>query len=943
MPSGAPALYGPTAGRCAYHVDTTPGTSQTGWTGEEALTADGGIVRLRQVTAEDATGVAELYRRASPECLRLRFFGAPGRGIIDAEVARLCRPPAATHAALLAETTGEVPAVAGVASYERTGPDDHRAEFAVFVDEPQRGRGIGTLLLEHLAARARAGGVTDLVGEVLPGNARMLRVAGDLAARVWSRFDDGVVDVGVGTEACEATLTLVDARERAAERASLRALLTPRAVAVLGAGQRPGSTGHETLRALTEYGFTGAIYPVNPHADEIAGLPAYATLADAPGPVDLAVIAVPAEEAVVALREAAAAGARAAVILSPGFSEDGPAGRARQDELLRLARANGIRLVGPNCVGVLNTDPAVRMDATVAPGLPPAGGLAVASQSGAVGIAILDHAARTGCGVSSFVSLGNKADVSGNDLLAYWHDDPATEAVALYLESFGNPRRFARLVRSLGRRKPVLAVKSGRSTAGRRAGVSHTAAAAAPDVAVDTLFAQAGVVRAENLGELLDAARLLTGQPLPAGRRLAVIGNAGGVNVLAADAAEPAGLSVPALTPALCARLARLASVATGCDNPLDLGPAPTPASLAGALDQVARSGEVDLALVVVAATRAVDVPALLDALAPVVDRHAGLPMAVVVLGTAGPKALGERRVPVFDLPENAVRALGHAARYAAWRREPLGTRPALAGIDPEPARAAVSAALAAGGGWQPYETAATVLRAYGVPLLATTTAGGADEAVAAAARLGYPVALKAADPSLTHKSDIGAVRLRLNDPDRVRSAYHALAGVLDTDEPRVLVQPMASGTVELVAGVVHDRLFGSLVQVGLGGVHTEVLGDHAFRLVPVTDLDAGRMWRALRSAPLLTGYRGAPPVRTDALEDLLSRLGRLAEDLPEIAELDLNPVFAGPGGVVAVDVKMRLAAVGPEPDAVLRRLRQPAGSGVPEPHDGYQRSEDLA
>jgi acyl-CoA synthetase (NDP forming)/GNAT superfamily N-acetyltransferase len=890
----------------------------------DALARDGGIVRLRCATPADGPALTALYRRASTDSLRLRFFSAPNATMIATEVERLCRTPSATHAALVAEAGGEL---VGVASYERRTATATEAEFAVFVDGAHCGRGIGTLLLEHLAARARSDGVTDLVGEVLPGNFRMLRVANDLSALVWSRFDDGVIDLGLATATDEATVAAIQERERVAERVSLHPLLAPRSLAVVGAGRRPGGIGHETLRSIVEYGFTGSVYPVNAHATEVAGLPAYARLGDIPAAVDLAVIAVPAPAVAGVLREAADAGVRAAVILSSGFGEAGAAGAARQAEVLRLARENGIRLVGPNCIGLLNTDPSVRLNATFAPGPPPAGGLAVATQSGAVGIAVLEHARRTGCGLSSLVSLGNKADVSGNDLLAYWHDDPATTAVALYLESFGNPRHFARLVRELGRHKPVLAVKSGRSTAGRRAGASHTAAAASPDVAVDALFAQAGVRRVDNLGELLDAARLLTGQPLPAGDRLAILGNAGGANVLAADAAEAAGLRVPALSAALRRRLSRLTPEGAAVDNPLDLGAAASPAALATALNHIARSGEVDSVVLVVAATRANDVPAMLAAATTAADRHTSLPVAIVLLGPEPPAVVGERRTPVFDLPERAVRAMGHAAGYAAWRREPAGQRPALGGLDPEDARATVGAALSRGEGWQPYETAGSILRAYGIPVLPAATVGDAGQAVEAADCFGYPVAMKAADPDLVHKSDIGAVRLGLADAAAVRAAYADVAGAPGVSS--VLVQPMAAGTVELVAGVVHDRLFGSLVMVGLGGVHTNLLGDRAFRLVPMTDLDAGRMWRALRAAPLLTGYRGSPRVHIEALEDLLLRLGRLAEDLPEVAELDLNPVLAGPDGVVAVDVKLRLAAVGREPDPVLRCLRQRAEQPV--------------
>ncbi len=817
-------------------------------------------MRIRPVTAADAEALTALYERGSPDNLRMRFFAVPGRRVLVNEVARLCRPATNDHGALLAEQAGEL---LGVASYERSPENERRAEFAVFVDEAHHGRGIGTLLLEHLFPLTRLHGLTELVGEVMPSNAAMLRVATDLSGRVWSRFDDGVVDVGLVTHDSDDIQAAVDARDRVAERASLRPLLAPRTVAVVGAGRAPGGIGHETLRAITEYGFTGAVYVVNHHARFVAGVPAYRRLRDVPGPVDLAVIAVPAKAVPGVLADAGEAGVRAAVVLTSGFEGTGAGGRAARAELVKLARVHGIRLVGPNCLGVLNSDPKVRLAATVAPRLPAAvlpaaGRLAVASQSGAVGVAMLDHAIRAGCGISSFVSMGDKVDVSGNDLLAYWFEDPATQAVALYLESFGNPRKFARVVRALARRKPVLAVFSGRSAAGHRAGVTHTATAAAPHATVDALFAQAGVIRAENLGDLLDAARMVTGQPLPAGDRLAVVGNAGGVNVLAADAAEANGLVVPEPSPALRRQLAAGLPAAAGIANPIDLGTGATPAMFARALNLVAESGEVEAVLVIAAAARVNDVNAILGSLANEVDRWDELPVAVVVLGEPeAVKTVGSRRVPVFDLPEQAVRAIGKAAGYAAWLREPIGGRPELPDVDLASARAAVAGAQ----GWQPHENVRRLLAAYGIPFVPAATAG---------------------------------------------------------DEP-------GEGRLELVAGVEHDALFGSVVMLGAGGPHREILGERALRLVPLTDLDAGRMWRSLRVSALMTGYRGAPPVDTGAVEDLLLRLGRLAEDLPEVAELVLDPVLVGPDGLVAVDAKLRLASVGPEPDAALRRLRDPA------------------
>jgi acyl-CoA synthetase (NDP forming)/L-amino acid N-acyltransferase YncA len=895
-------------------IVTTTAVSTARTTSVDALTTDGGIVRIRSAAHDDRAALFNLYRQASPAGLRMRFFVAPSRAMIAVEVERLCRPVSALHGVVVGELAGRIVAVA---SYERTSAADRRAEFAVFVDDRERGRGIGTLLLEHLAAAARTNGVDELVGDVLPANSLMLRVAQDLAAHGWSRFDDGVY-----TGDDEVALQAADDRERRAEHASLRPLLAPTAVAVVGAGRTPGGIGHETLRALRQYGFTGSLYAVNPHAATIAGVPAHPSLLDLPGQIDLVVIAVPAAATAQVLTDAAASGARAAIVLGSGFGEAGPDGRCHQAELVRLARDHGIRLVGPNCLGLINTDPAIRLDASFAPAPPPRGGLAVASQSGAVGVAILDHARRTGCGISSFVSLGNKADVSGNDLIAYWHDDPATTAVALYLESFGNPRRFSRTVRALARRKPVLALKSGRSPAGARAGASHTAAAAAPDVTVDALFAQAGVVRADNLGDLLDAARLLTDQPLPRGDRVAIVGNAGGVNVLTADAAESHGLRTPALSQTLRTSLATAAPDATGDDNPLDLGAAATAEAFANTVQAVAASGEVDALLLIVAATRANDVPGTLAALAPVLDQNRDLAVSVVLIGMPdAPAVIGARRAPVFDLPERAVRALGHAVRYAAWRSQPLGGRIELAGVDTDAARAAVADALVAGPGWQPPERVAQVLAAYGIPLVRSVVVTNGDAAVQAAETLGFPVVLKSADPDLVHKSDAGAVALHLTDADQVRAAYVTVAAA-GRPARGALVQPMADGQVELVAGVVHDPLFGSLVMAGLGGVHTDLLGDRVFRLVPMTDLDPGRMWRTLHGAPLLTGYRGAPAVDTAAVEDLLSRIGRLAEDLPEVAELDLNPVLAGPNGAIAVDAKLRLAAVDAEPDPTLRQLR---------------------
>ncbi len=868
----------------------------------DMLTADGHIITVRPIEPGDAEALAYLYQDMGDRSRYMRFFSY-GKAPVDDEVSRLTRPPGPEHYGVVADDRGQL---VGVASYERLS-DPSKADFAVVVADEWQGRGVGTLMLEQLAGFAHTHGIAELVGDVLRANGPMLQVAAGLAAQGQPPATmDGQTVVRIPTKFSEATLAAQDARERLAERHSLRPLFAPRSVAVAGAGRAAGGIGHEVLTNLTSHGFTGHVYAVNPHATQIAGVPCYPSVSAIPDGVDLVVVAVPAELVSSVLDDAGAAGARAAVILTAGFGEVGASGAEMQQEMLRVARRHGMRLIGPNCLGILNSDPQVRLAATFAADLPTeANGLAVAAQSGAVGIALLDHARRTGLGVSTFVSLGNKADVSGNDLLSYWFDDPATQAVALYLESFGNPRKFARVARAVARRKPVLAVKGGRSDGGQRAGASHTAAAASSEVAVDSLFAQAGVIRADGLGELLDVARILVDQPLPGGNRVALVGNAGGLNVLAADAAEASGLKVP-----------QIASPG----NPLDLGAGATPVALGDALRRIAAEGEVDAVVAIFGATRSNDPQAAMAEIGCAADEFPELPMAAVLVGVTGaPPYLGKRRIPVYDLPEQAMRALGHAARYAHWRQEPLGTVPVLADVDTAQARSIVEQAQP---GWQPWDTAAGILGCYGIPVLPTRMVTGLDDAVAAATRLGYPVVLKAADPDLVHKTETGGVRLNLRDAAAVASAYQAIAAALRQNSPAVLVQRMRSGGVEMTAGVVHDQLFGSLVMTGLGGIHTELLADRTFQLVPVTDRDATAMWQRLRAARLLTGYRGSSASDITSLENVLLRLGRLAEDLPEVAELDLNPLLVFPNGVCAVDIKLRLAPAGAEPSATARTLR---------------------
>jgi acyl-CoA synthetase (NDP forming)/L-amino acid N-acyltransferase YncA len=827
----------------------------------DALTVDGGIVSIRPITSRDRRAVTRLYADASPENLRLRFFAFPGSAALAAEVDRLCRPESDGFLALLAY---EGDRLVGVASCERAG-DRPRAEFAVFIADHDHGRGIGTLLLEHLTARAHRLGVTELVGEVLPANRGMLRVAHDLSPQSWAHFDRGIVDVSLRTGDDERTRQAVDERDRIAERASLQPLFTPRAVAVVGADQSPG---RQALHALRECGFTGRLYPVSRAGATLDEPGIHRSLRELPEPVDLLMIASPADQVADVLADGAANSARAAIVLSAGFGEAGAADRQRLADVLRLARSHGIRLVGPNSLGVVNTDPRVRLGACVVPVLPPAGGLGVAAQSPATAIAVLETAVRTGTGVSTLVALGDKADVSGDDLIAYWYDDPATRAVALYLESFGNPRKFARTAHALSLRKPVLAVGSACEPAGRAGGL-HNAA-------LEALFVQAGVIRPGTIGASLDAARMLTGQPLPAGDRLTVVSNTGGLCRLAADAAKAAGLRLPAMGWRSRRQLAVVASQALSADNPIDLGQDATPAAFAAATATVAAGDTATMLLIAIACTPENQPDLILAAIAPVVDRHPDLPVAVVVTGHTGDVApeLGKRHAPVYDSPGRAVMALAHAAAYAAWRRQPHGRYADLPDIDKDLACTMLGKAMAEQAGWQPPQLTAQILTAYGITISPATTTTG----------LRLPVRHHGGSPT------------------------------------------------ELVAGVIHDPVFGALVLLGPGGPYAGRVDERVVRLAPMTVLDAEQMWRSLRCLPLLTGNRGTGPAVATVLEELLLRLGRLAEDHPVIAELGVSLLLDDASGLTVVDAELRLAAAGAEIDPLLRQLPSLAASSADMP-----------
>jgi acyl-CoA synthetase (NDP forming) len=611
------------------------------------------------------------------------------------------------------------------------------------------------------------------------------------------------------------------------------------------------------------------------------------------------------------VRQCAEKGVAGVVVLSAGFAEVGDVGA--QAELRDVARRNGMRLVGPNCLGVLNTS--IGLDATFSPYAPARGRIAMQSQSGALGIAILERSARIGLGVSSFVSVGNKADVSGNDLLQYWEDDPDTDVVLLYLESFGNPRKFARIARRVSRRKPIVAVKSGRSAAGVRAASSHTAAMASPDIAVDALFRQTGVIRVDTLDELFDMALVLGSQPLPRGRRVAIIGNSGGPGILATDACDGAGLEVPELSAATQKALHAAVDPNASVSNPVDLVASATPDVYEQALAIVLADEAVDAAIVICTPTFAAAPPRIADVLRrssaatdkPLIGCFLAWPgLPPLLLGQPGEPG-GD--VPAFASPEPAARALGRAARYATWRVRPTGAEPDLDNFDPDRAGALVDAFLTRSpeGGWLTAGEVDELLAAAGVPTITSVAVAHAEEAARAAAKLGFPVALKAVGPELVHKSDAGGVRLGLRSENEVADAYRSMSTRIGERMTGAIIQQMATPGVETIVGMVDHPLFGPLVMFGMGGTATELLGDRSFRILPVTDLDAAELVRSLRSSPLLFGYRDSPPVAVRALEDTLQRIARLAAHLPGLAELEINPLIVSPAGAVSVDARARV------------------------------------
>jgi acyl-CoA synthetase (NDP forming)/GNAT superfamily N-acetyltransferase len=892
----------------------------------DGLMANGTAVHVRPIRPDDARALVGFHAGLSPDTVYRRYFGVHPE-LSDAEVRHLTEVDYRDRMAFVAFAAGRLIAVA---RYDRVASPTEQAgggvaELAfVVADEFQR-HGVATLLFEALASYARTFGISSVFAEVLAGNSDMLAVFGATGLHGRRASDSGVVRVEIDLTPTAEYAASCDLREATAEAASIEPILRPRSVAVVGAGRRPGNAGHEIVSSLVAGGFRGALYPVNPKAAELCGVRAYASLAELPSAPDLVIVAVPPGEVRGVLDAATGVGARGCVVVTAGFGETGAQGARAEAELLGMARRSGMRIVGPNCLGVVNTDPAVRLNATFAGIAPPPGSLGLVSQSGALGIVLARQAHAAGIGLSGFISVGNKLDVSSNDVLCFLERDDRTSVVALYLESFGNPRKFARIARRISASKPIVALTAGRSPAGARGARSHTAAAATPDVIVSALLEASGVVKVSHMDELIDVASLLLTGKLPAGGRVALVGNSGGPLILAADACAEEGLVVPELSAPLAERLKAIGGPSAAVANPVDLTADGGAAAIGQALELLAADPECDAVIVVVTTLPSIgseETFAVLEEVAARSDK----PVLACVFGEVGGPAVAPASPAVarFSSPERAVAALGHLTRYAAWRRrngEPAaGEGPRAAPVRSDAVRAILERCPS--DGWLDLDDAAELLSACGVPVVATRGAASAEEAVAVAQEVGFPVVLKSRSGQLVHKSELGGVVVGLESADAVRAAYDQMAERLGSRMGGAVIQPMAASGVEAIVGAVSDPLFGPVVMVGLGGVLTDLIGDRAFGMPPLEGGQAEQMVASLRTAALLDGFRGSPRADRQALVELLDRVGRVAAELPEVADLDLNPVIVGASGAVVVDCKVRLASLQPGPGQLFRSLR---------------------
>lgn len=872
---------------------------------------DGSTVHLRPVRPTDEELLHEFFDGLDPDSQAFRFFS----GAVDTRRAAhlMASVDYESRYGLIAFRGSDHRAV-GHGIY--TGLGEGKAEVAFAVADDLQGQGLGTILLAHLAEVATETGLPTFIAEVLPQNQRMIEMFRESGFPVEIEASAEGLRVEFPTSLSPEAVTRFEDRDRLAARAAVTRFLEPTSIAVVGASRRPGTVGAEVLRNVLASPFSGPVFAVNPAAKAVQSLPAFASVAELPQEIDLAVLAVSAEATIAVARECAAKGARGLIVLSAGFAEDGPEGIDREHELLAVCREAGMRLVGPNCLGVLDTRPGSGLNATFAPEMPLTGNVGFATQSGALGLALIDFAEARSLGVSSFASLGNRADITANDLLEFWEEDERTRLFLLYIESFSDPRRFSRVARRVGRRKPIVALKSGRSAAGARAASSHTGALiAASDRATDALFEQSGVIRAQTLAELLDVASLLSSQPLPSGPKVGIVTNAGGPGIMCADACEAMGLEVPELPEALRTELAAFLPPEAALGNPIDLIATASAEHYRQVLATLGAWEGIDALI-------AIFIRPLLgeaDEVAAAVREAAGklsreIPVELVFMSAAdGGESSG--RLPSYRFPEDAAQALGKATRHARWRQRPEFSSPSFPDLRADEAAAILAEALAAEQEWLGAEECMRLLDCYGIAMPEAVVASDPEAAGRAAAKLAGPLALKAHGPQILHKTELGAVRTKLAGAEAIEEAANEMDKALaqrGLEQASFLVQRMVEGGVELLVGVASDPVFGPVVACGAGGTAVELLGDVAVRVCPLGTPDAEKMIHSLAIFPMLSGFRGQQPADLASLESLVLRVGALADAHREIVELDLNPVIATADGALAVDARVRVAAARP-------------------------------
>jgi acetyl coenzyme A synthetase (ADP forming)-like protein len=874
---------------------------------------DGSTVSLRPVRPDDGDVLEELFAGLDPGSQAFRFFSGA------ADLARAGRMMAEvdyrSRYGLLA-FRGQDHRPVGHGVY--LGLDPTTAEVAFAVADEFQGRGLGTILLAHLAETAGENDIATFRAEVMPTNRRMIEMFRESGFPVEIESSREGLGVEFPTSLTPDAIARFEQRDTFAARAAVDGFLRPRSVAIVGASRRRGTVGGEVLHNLIESPFDGPIFPVNPSADSVQTVPAFASVAEIPEEIDLAVIAVKAEVVAETARECVARGARSLVVLSAGFTEIGEEGPEREHELLAVCREAGLRLIGPNCLGILDTDPEDGLNVSFAPEEPVIGNVAFATQSGALGLALIEFAEARGIGVSTFASLGNRADMTATDLLEFWEEDESTRLALLYIESFSNPGRFARVARRVGRSKPVVVVKSGRSAVGARAATSHTGALlAASDRTVDALFEQCGVIRAETLSELLDVASLLSTQPLPAGHRVGIVTNAGGPAIMCADACDAIGLEVPPLPDELQAELASFLPAEASARNPVDMIATASAKQYRQTITAVAGWDGID-ALISIYIKPLLSKP---EDIAAAVAEAAGelsrdIPVQTVFISPLDVvPATGSPRLPTYRYPEDAARALGKAVGHVRWRQRPESPPPAFSDLRSDEAAVILAEALTTGREWLDMEECTRVLDCYGIAMPGATFAPDPAAAGQAAEEIGGPVALKAHGPEILHKTELGAVEVGLSGAAEVEQAATRIDQTLadrGLERTSFLVQQMIEGGVELLVGIATDPVFGPVVACGAGGTAVELLGDVSVRVCPLGGGDAAAMVGSLAIAPMLEGFRGLEPVDRSALENLIARVGALAEAHREIVELDLNPVLARPDGAVAADSRIRVAPAEP-------------------------------